>query len=419
MPTAKTRDAAHTQQDPDTPQDTERDTHRQACAQQPAGGAREANTAPLSVRPIAPSTHLAFDRAAAEPVSFLQCPAWGGVKAGWSAESIGWYAGTHLVGVATVLYRRAPWLERSLAYLPEGPVIDWYARHLTRRRIGEWLEPLARHARHRGAFALRMGPPLIERSWQGASVKAALAADGAARFDDLPPDRRDPDVKDLTQRLTALGWRRVDGAGFGAGQPRYRLHLTLQGRDEQAIWEGLSQQWRRNIRIAQRAGVSVERRDADALPEFHRLYLATAARDGFTPRPLAYFERMFAAFGAEDADRVRLYVAYLDGEPLAAGTLVSVGSYAWYGYGASADDGRQARPSNALQWRMIQDCLQRGIRVYDLRGVADCLDAQDRLSGVLRFKLGTGAAAVAYTGEWDLPLNRAFYRIFRLRTTAR
>ena len=407
MPTAKST------QDAETPQ--------QPCAQDLTSSTLEANTAPLTVRPIAPGAHLAFvrKRSATEPVSFLQCPAWGGVKAGWTAESIGWFAGRQLVGAATVLYRRAPWLERSLAYLPEGPVIDWFGRHLTRRRVGEWLEPLAQHARHRGAFALRMGPPLIERSWENATVKSGLAAEGIAGFDGLPPDRRDPEARDLARRLTALGWRRVEAAGFGSGQPRYRLRLPLEGRDEQAVFAGLNQQWRRNIRLAERAGVTVLRRDAAALPEFHRLYLATAARDGFTPRPLEYFERMFQAFGAEDANRVKLYVAYLDGEPLAAGTLVTVGSYAWYGYGASADDGRGARPSNALQWRMIRDCIENGIRVYDLRGIGDSLDVEDGSSGVLRFKLGTGAQAVAYTGEWDLPLNRAFYRIFRLRTSSR
>jgi lipid II:glycine glycyltransferase (peptidoglycan interpeptide bridge formation enzyme) len=389
------------------------------CADELARTIPETNTAPLTVRPIAPSAHLAFvqNRALTEQVSFLQCPAWGGVKAGWSTESVGWFAGSQLVGVATVLYRRAPWIERSLAYVPEGPVIDWFGQHLTRRRIGEWLDPLAHHARQRGAFALRMGPPLIERLWDNATVKSGLAAANIAKFDDWPPDRRDPEVRDLARRLTALGWRRVDGAGYGSGQPRYRLRLPLEGRDEQAIWAGLSQQWRRNIRISERAGVRVEQRGASGLPEFHRLYLQTAARDGFIPRQLEYFERMFQVFGAEDADRVRLYVAYLDDEPLAAGTLVTVGSYAWYGYGASADEGRDVRPSNALQWRMIRDCLDRGIRVYDLRGVADSLDADGQLSGVLRFKVGIGAEAVAYPGEWDLPLNRAFYRIFRLRTS--
>ena len=63
--------------------------------------------------------------------SFLQTPAWGEVKSDWRRESLGWYddAGT-LVGVGLVLYRQLPKVKRYLAYLPEGPVIDWDSEDL-------------------------------------------------------------------------------------------------------------------------------------------------------------------------------------------------------------------------------------------------------------------------------------------------
>ena len=150
------------------------------------------------------------------------------------------------------------------------------------------------------------------------------------------------------------------------------------------------------------------------LPEFHRLYVETAARDGFTPRPLEYFQRMFDAFDEEDPERIRLYIARHGNEALAAATMVRVGSYAWYSYGASADQGREYRPSNALQWRMIQDCVSDGMRVYDLRGISDTLDPAHHLYGLLRFKSGLGGEAVEYVGEWDYPINAALYRAFQL-----
>lgn len=142
-------------------------------------------------------------------------------------------------------------------------------------------------------------------------------------------------------------------------------------------------------------------------------------RDGFTPRPFPYFARLLRSLEAESPERVRLYLARRDGVPLAAAILVRVGSFAWYSYGASADRGREVRPANALQWRMIRDCLAAGVRRYDLRGVAGTLDLGARLSGMLRFKLGSGCEGVEYLGEWDLPLNRALYRIFRLRAARR
>jgi len=51
---------------------------------------------------------------------------------------------------------------------------------------------------------------------------------------------------------------------------------------------------------------------------FHDLYVETARRDHFTPRPLSYFETMFAALGAEEPDRIRLYLAHHDGDLVAA-----------------------------------------------------------------------------------------------------
>jgi lipid II:glycine glycyltransferase (peptidoglycan interpeptide bridge formation enzyme) len=384
-------------------------------------------TTRLVVRPVDRAAHLEFVRGAQSggavdggvadggAVSFLQCPSWGTVKSGWGSESLGWYRGAQLVGAATVLYRRLPRVRRCLAYLPEGPVIDWFGER-TGIEIEDWLAPILRYLRRRGAFTVKMGPKVVGRTWTAATLKRAMAGGTYRRLGEVPADRVETRADELSERLRALGWRRAadgGGGGFSDFQPRYLFRLPLQGRDEEQIDAGLNQQWRRNVRLARRAGVQVECVGASGLPEFHRLYLETAARDGFTPRPQEYFQRMFEAFDAEDPERIRLYVARLDGRALAAATIVRVGSYAWYSYGASADEQRDARPSNALQWRMIQDCLADGMRVYDLRGISDTLDPEHHLYGLLRFKVGLGGEAVEYLGEWDYPVSPLLHRAFQ------
>lgn len=121
---------------------------------EPAGAAaRSPSGARLTVEPISAAEHLAFVRAR-RSVSFLQTPAWGHVKTEWRAESLGRRSGGRLVGAGLVLHRRVPRLERlTLAYLPEGPVIDWTGE------IGAWLDPLAARLKAEGAFAIRLGPP--------------------------------------------------------------------------------------------------------------------------------------------------------------------------------------------------------------------------------------------------------------------
>lgn len=372
------------------------------------------------MRPLARAAHLDFVQSAGKEedgagVSFLQCPSWGAVKTGWDAESLGWYRGTRLVGAGLVLYRWLPRVQRCLAYLPEGPMIDWFGE---RSGIGlaDWLDPLVGELRRRGAFAVKLGPKVVGRTWSAGTLKDAMAAGEQRRLGDVAADDADPRVDELSRKLRSLGWRRAKrgGDGFSDFQPRHLFRLPLAGRDEEQVLAGFNQQWRRNVRLAQRAGVHVACVGSGWLAEFHRLYVETAARDRFTPRPLEYFQRMFDAFDEEDPERIRLYIARRGDEALAAATMVRVGSYAWYSYGASADHGREYRPSNALQWRMIQDCIADGMRVYDLRGISDTLDPEHGLYGLLRFKVGLGGEAVEYLGEWDYPINWMLYRAFQL-----
>jgi lipid II:glycine glycyltransferase (peptidoglycan interpeptide bridge formation enzyme) len=116
----------------------------------------------------------------------------------------------------------------------------------------------------------------------------------------------------------------------------------------------------------------------------------------------------------EDADRIRLYLAHHDDRLLAATTWVRVGGHVWYSYGASTNEGRELRPSNAIQWRMIEDAHAAGATVYDLRGISDTLDSTDPLFGLIQFKVGTGGHAVEYVGEWDFPINRLLHKAFTI-----
>ena len=375
------------------------------------------SVAPLTLRTISSAEHRTFLESGVlgDQTSFLQCPAWGEVKEDWRSQSLGWFAGPALSAVATVLYRPIPHTPWSLAYLPEGPLLDWLGER-DPRPLADWLEPLVRHLKSKHVFSVRIGPKVPLRTWSTETVKRGMADPAAARLGDLSADRQDERAAVLGRELRSLGWRQdePDGSGFGDVQPRYFFQLPLRGRAEDEVFASLNQQWRRNIRLAERAGVEVVHGTAEQLPEFHRLYLETAERDRFTPRPLSYFQRMFEVLQAENPERIRLYLARCQGEYLAGATIVTVGGHAWYGYGASSGHLRELKASNAMQWRMIQDCLRAGAQIYDLRGVSDTLDPDHHLFGLLRFKVGTGGEAVEYLGEWNLSLNKVLARAIRL-----
>jgi lipid II:glycine glycyltransferase (peptidoglycan interpeptide bridge formation enzyme) len=367
---------------------------------------------PLDVRPISAAEHLAFVRDRSS-VSFLQTPAWAAVKNEWRGESIGWFddtraAGDQLVGAALVLYRQLPRIKRYLAYLPEGPDIDWTDADLAR-----WLTPMAAHLKGQGAFGIRMGPPVVTRRWHAGTIKQAIADPVLATLSDVPADVLHEEATSVATALTGLGWKEIPTeGGFSAGQPKFNFQLPLEGRDEDAVLAGMNQLWRRNIKKAAKAGVEVTHGGRDDLAAFHAVYAETAERDHFTPRPLSYFERMWDAMTSEEPDRLVLYLARHEGDLVAATTMVRVGQHAWYSYGASTTEKRDVRGSNAIQWQMIRDAMAAGATTYDMRGITETLDTDDSHVGLIQFKVGTGGEAVEYLGEWDLPLNRALHAGF-------
>lgn len=391
------------------------------------------------VRTISAETHLGFLRrreatTATAATSFLQTPAWAHVKPEWRAESIGWFepSGPDPVGAGLVLYRQLPRLRRYLAYLPEGPLLDWESDHVG-ERLSDWLAPMTRHLAAQGAFGVRMGPPVVTRWWSADQVKRGIADPGVRRLDEVPPASRSSAGARIVSQLREGGWRPpVTGGGFAAGQPQYVFQIPLRhpdgtARTEAELLAGMNQLWRRNIKRADQLGVVVTTSSTsgataapaaaaieDQVRAFHSLYVETAERDHFTPRPASYFMSMVSALSAEDPERIQLWFAHHEGDLVAATIAMRVGKHAWYSYGASSSDKREVRASNAIQWAMIRDALAHGADVYDLRGITETLASDDPHLGLIQFKVGTGGEAVEYVGEWDLPLNRALYAAFAL-----
>lgn len=373
----------------------------------------------IEVRPITGEEHLAFIRDRGE-ASFLQTPAWAKVKPEWRGESLGWFDGGDLIGAGLVLYRQLPKLPRYLAYLPEGPVLDW-----ARPDVGAQLDALVAYARKKKAFAVRIGVAIPHRRWFASTIKDAVADDTITRLSQVTPDVTEHVATRVIHQLNHHGWRsEPDGEGFAAGQPKFNFQLPLvdeQGTQKtpELVLKGMNQLWRRNIKKAAKMGVEVRTGTRDELADFHRIYLETAERDHFTGRSLGYFETMWDALNAEEPDRMKLYLAHHEGDLVAATTMVRVGRHSWYSYGASTNAKREVRGSNAVQWEMIQDALAAGCSVYDLRGITEGVGADDPEIGLIQFKVGTGGEAVAYVGEWDYPINHALYAGFNLYLRAR
>jgi len=374
----------------------------------------------VTVRTITAAQHAEWV-AGRESVSFLQLPEWGPIKLGWRCESIGWFESSRLIGAGLVLFRPVPKLpQRSLAYLPEGPDIDWLRHEHPHLTLDDWLAPLLEHCRSKGAFQVKMGPPVTLRRWQADTIKAAMAEwsgdnpNPPQRISEVLADWHSGPGAKVVERLRAAGWLQQEstGAGFGDFQPRYVFQVPLADRTLDEVFTGFNQLWRRNIRKADKAGVVVTQGTREDLAQFHSVYVETAQRDHFNPRPLSYFERMWDGLNSRE-QRMSLYCAHFDGHLAAATIMIRVGTHAWYSYGASTTADRDVRPSNALQWRMISDAHAAGCHIYDLRGISDTLDPANHLYGLVQFKVGTGGFAQEHAGEWDYILRPLWAKGFQ------
>jgi len=365
----------------------------------------------VEIRQISSAEHQAFliYRSDLDP-SFLQSPSWGEVKKGaWQRHSTGFFENGELVGAALILARKAPKINKYFFYIPEGPVlpIDKYESAL---------DALISYSKNSGAFALRIGPMIVKKRWEADLIKSALADEGITSLNQITPSYTNPRATALEELLTKKGFQssNSDPDGFGSGQPRFLYQLPIKDKNRDQLLGGFNQLWRRNIKKSESAGVRVRIGNRNDLGEFHRVYLETATRDKFTPRPLSYFHQMWDAFNIDSNEpELILFLAEWNGEIVAASIYIELGFHTWYLYGASSTHGREARPSNALQWAMMERSLQKEAHVYDLRGITATLDKENPHAGLLQFKVGVGGRAVEVMGEWDYSINPLLYMAFR------
>ena len=248
----------------------------------------------------------------------------------------------------------------------------------SRRDPKAWLDPLVAWAKRDGAFALRLGFPIVSRVWDREPVKKQVAEGGLLSFTTLPSAVDNPVARSMEAWLDANQWLSIGGDGVAVGQPRLLCIVDLRGRAVPELLRSMNQQWRRNVKKAEKSGVEVRTALAEGLDTFYDLYVESAERDNFLPRPKAYFDLMARSFMTESADspvQARFYEAHVDGDVLASALMIRFGRTFSYLYGGSTERNRDARASNALQWKAMQDAALAGCEAYDFRGFNTSLGA--------------------------------------------
>lgn len=317
----------------------------------------------------------------------LQSWAWGHFKSRWGWEAMPMtlaVAGNRWepLAAAMVLKRRLPRTPFCVLYVPKGPAFDYQDVEL-RRRVFKELEKTAHRER---AIFLKIDPEVI-RSWG------------------LDDPRVSPLGAAVMRDLVSRSWIPSDEQI----QFRNTVELPLEGTEEQLL-AAMKQKTRYNIRLAERKGVVVRAGAPADFPAIVEMYQTTAARDGFTARPSAYYLDGWTTL--YDAGLAQPLIAEVDGRPVAAVVLVRFGDRVTYMYGASSNEARERMPNHLLQWEAIRWARAQGCKVYDFWGAPDEFNEGDRMWGVWRFKAGFNGEVVRFIGAWDYPARPILYRLY-------
>lgn len=187
--------------------------------------------------------------------------------------------------------------------------------------------------------------------------------------------------------------------------PSNTIILNLEGSYED-ILNRMKPKTRYNIGLAHRKGIDVRTMSFKDLDQWYNLYLTTATRNGLHINELRYFQSVMEA-KMENADlpvQVKLLIAYLDNQPLAAMFLVLSSHRATYLYGASSNEKRNYMPTYALQWRAIEIAKDSGCTEYDMFGISPNAEPSHPMYGLYKFKQGFGGEIFHQLGCWDYPL---------------
>jgi methicillin resistance protein len=187
---------------------------------------------------------------------------------------------------------------------------------------------------------------------------------------------------------------------------------------EEELLSTFRRQTRYEVRRAVKLKITVEDRSDDdsILDEFHQVQLDTAKRQNFIPPTKKELQALKDSF-AED---LRLYVAYDETHrPIAYGLILIDGIEADYYEAASTPLNRKLPGAYALQWQIMRDLKKRGIKRYNLWGIAPEGQSKHRYAGVTTFKTGFSEHRFTYVAAQDIPVSPLRYQLNRLVETIR
>jgi len=170
-----------------------------------------------------------------------------------------------------------------------------------------------------------------------------------------------------------------------ARRARHVRHvLDIAGRTPEEVWKGYRKKIRRDVRFAERHGLSVRPMRQEDFPAFHEMmsevFVRNAAATGLRPE---FYEAVWDELAADGT--AEFLVAEADGRPQAAIVGIHDRTTTYYFAGCSRTEALRLGPNDLTVHALIASAARRGAERFDMLS-SDTSDA-----GLIRFKAKWGA----------------------------
>jgi len=375
-------------------------------------------------------------------VTFHQKESWGKLKQsnGWEYEMVGAKINKKIVAATLLLSKKIP-MGLKMYYAPRGFLIDFADYKL----LDEFVEAMKIYIKKCGGTFLKIDPYVqhLERDINGDVVSGGL------------------DNSDLVEHLKKLSFihhgYNIDTAK--ELQPRFMFTLDLRDKTVDDLMNGMIKPTRKNVKKTLKLGLVMEEIGIEGLEEYKKITEHTGNRRGFIDRPLSYYQEMFKALG----DKIKIILCYLvpdvsiklcedeiakiksfsditekrkeeikgleekikslkeekekhgDKICLAGSMFIACEKELLNLYGGGYDEFMKYDAMYAIQWHAIKYAKEQGFDLYNFYGIEGNFKKENNpMYGVYEFKKGFGGKVVELIGEFDLPIDKAKYKMYTM-----
>ena len=375
-------------------------------------------------------------------VTFYQQESWGKLKEnnGWSYELVGAKENKKVIAATLLLYKKVP-MGLKMCYSPRGFLIDFNNKEL----LEDFTSSLKSYLKEKDVAFLKIDPylPHLERDIDGNIVEGG------------------EDNTEIVEHLKRLGFIHY---GYNKTldtelQPRWMFIQNIGDKSEDELMMGMIKQTRKNVKKTLRIGLEFDTIGVEGLDDYKKITEHTGERRGFIDRPLEYYKNMFDSLG----DNMEIILCYLNTEKaisliqeeidtiksysditekrkqeikdlekkqdeikeleekhgkriLMAGSMF-IGCHNEYLnlYGGGFDEFMKWNAMYAIQWYAITHAKNKGYKIYNFYGIEGNFKKENNpMYGVYEFKKGFGGKVVELVGEFDLPIKKSKYRLYKI-----